>query len=103
MNKEFVREVYESLWGAYVEPMYGVEDAFEEGKPCDVSYGEIFDASERLRQRLGVQNDDRDVDIINNAWRDIAEELGFLMYKYGAKFGNQEEKILSSQQEKEEY
>lgn len=42
----------------------GVENAYAPGGECDRLYNEICQARDRLYQRLGVQDEDPDVEII---------------------------------------
>ena len=67
--------------------MPGVEDAFAAGTYCIERYGEALSAYERLCDRLGVVDEDRDVEDIFNAFFDIQEYLCYKMYQYGAQFG----------------
>ena len=67
--------------------MPGVEDAFAEGSFCQCRYHDAMDAYDRLRSRLGVQDEDGDVEIIIQAFEDIQKELCCKMYCCGAKNG----------------
>lgn len=67
--------------------MPGVEDAFAEGSYCARCYREIWEAYGRLRDRLGVEDEDADVEIIIRAFEDVQQELCYRMYDYGAIFG----------------
>lgn len=67
--------------------MPGVGNAFAEGSYCASCYHEIWEAYERLRERLGVKDEDKDVEAIIRAYEDVQRELCCLMYHYGAKFG----------------
>ena len=73
----------------------GVEDAFADGSFCMQCYHRMRDAYDRLCDRLGVVDEDRDVEIILQSMSDIERELCFQMYRYGARFG------LSSQKDTE--
>ena len=89
MSKSKMEWAYESM-ACFVKEWYrmpGVEDAFQEGSDCATYYHEIWEAYERLRKRLGVQDEDADVEIIIRAFEDIQQELCYRMYHYGAKFG----------------
>lgn len=59
-----------------------VEDEFQEGKPCELLYGRMYDARERLCERLGVEEDE-DIETIINSMEDIARILALKMYEYG--------------------
>ena len=67
--------------------MPGVEDAFADGAFCMERYNEAMDAYERICERLGVVDEDADVEIMRNAFDDIQRELCYRMYRYGARFG----------------
>ena len=86
-------EVYFTLLGEACEPVPGVENAFTDGTICDRCYNEMLDAYARLRDRLGVQDEDADVEIIINSLRKITDELCYRMFYYGAKIGNMEETV----------
>lgn len=83
----FIEEVYESLCGELIDPIPGVEDAFEEGKPCERRYAEMLAAYDRLCERLNVEEEDPDVEIIIRSFFKIQKELCMKMYLYGVKFG----------------
>ena len=80
---EFVEAIYWSLQGLMVEPVNGVESVFYEGSVCETAYEQMLEAYERLRQRLGVENEDADVECIINAFQTIAKELSLRMFEYG--------------------
>ena len=80
---------YESM-ACFVKDWYrmpGVEDAFKDGSYCASRYHEIWEAYKHLRERLGVVDEDRDIEIIIQAFEDIQQELCYRMYHYGAMFG----------------
>ena len=66
----------------------GVEDAFAEGSFCMGLYGEAMNAYESLCKRLGVEDEDEDVETIINNFMDIQWHIGLRMYTYGTIFGN---------------
>lgn len=65
----------------------GVEDAFAPGTYCMERYIQMKDAYDRLCVRLGVVDEDSDVETIINCMMDIEQELCFRMYRYGAMYG----------------
>ena len=80
---KLAEEVYFTLLGESCEPIPGVENAFADGTVCDKCYNEMLDAYARLRDRLGVQDEDADVEIIINSLRKITDELCHQMFFYG--------------------
>ena len=89
MSKEFINRVYDSLAGLLMETyrIPDVENAFSEGSFCMQRYSEMTEAYARLCDRLGVVDEDEDVEIIINALMDIEREMSMKMYHYGALFG----------------
>ena len=82
---DFKEQVYYSMTGSLVEPIPEVENIFERGKVYDVFYAKVFDARERLFERLGVY-EDSDVEIIIDSMLTLQREVALRMYDYGAKF-----------------
>lgn len=87
----FVEDVYDTLLGirepkAQVE---GVDNLFEMGRDCDKLYSQMLDAYERLCIRLGVIDEDADVEVIISSLLRIQREVSIRMYEYGAQFGIQ--------------
>ena len=93
MKKQFILEVYAALQGYLPEgkPVQGIENAFADGKLCTELYAQVYNAERRLEERLGVEAYDEDVECIVSCMQDIQDELCYLMYCYGAKFGIREE------------
>ena len=67
--------VYESLIGELVDPIKDVPNAFEDGSYCDGQYRRMLKAYERVRERLGVEDEDADVEIIIGSLLAIQREL----------------------------
>ena len=67
-------------------PLPFVENAFHPGNYCITQYENMLDAYERLRQRLGVEDEDEDVEIIIHSLMSIENYLCHRMYDYGAFF-----------------
>lgn len=82
--------VYYSLQGALCDPHPGVENAFAPGSICEKSYSDMLDAYGRLCARLGVQDEDKDVEVIINSLQTITEELCYRMFTYGAKLSHKD-------------
>lgn len=89
MEQDLTEWAYQSMACGLMEDyrMPGVENAFAEGSYCLQRYGDMRDAYDRLCDRLGVVDEDQDVEDIINAFMDIQEELCRRMYRYGAQFG----------------
>ena len=85
-NYHRLREkIYESLRD-YLRPEYrvpGVENLFADGMPCAKMYDEMMDAYERLRERLGVAEEDDDVETIINSLCGIEIAVAMKMFDYG--------------------
>lgn len=73
--------VYESLIGELVDPIENVPNAFEAGSYCEARYQEMLDAYERVRERLGVKDEDEDVEIIINSLLAIQRRLCLEMFE----------------------
>lgn len=63
-----------------------IESEFEDGKYCQEKYQEVYDASRRLCERLGVDADD-DIEKIIASLLDMQRYLCCKMYDYGCMFG----------------
>ena len=92
MDSVFVKEVYDTLTGCMTihGGVPGVENAFDIGCPCFEQYCKMLAAYERLCDRLGVVDEDQDVEIIIQALFDIEETLCMKMFHYGYLFGSSE-------------
>ena len=71
--------------GEYAVP--GIENAYIDGGQCDVLYSELSDAYQRLCDRLGVTDEDMDVEIIINNLLQIQYILCEKMFRYGQLLG----------------
>ena len=72
--------VYESLIGELVDPIKDVPNAFEPGSYCETRYRQVLEAYERLRGRLGVADEDPDVEIIIDSLLEIQRKLCMEMF-----------------------
>ena len=82
-------DVYETLLGERL-PEYavpGVENIYETGSACDKAYTRIYQAYGHLCQRLGVADEDPDVEIIINSLLEIQNEVARKMFSLGKKLG----------------
>jgi hypothetical protein len=59
-----------------------IEDEFAEGKECARLYDEVYEAKQRILQRLGT-DDDVDLETIIRNMGIISELLALKMYDYG--------------------
>ena len=93
MKKDpFIEDVYGTLCGLLIEEarVPGVENLYAQGKPCMEWYSKALDAYRRLCDRLGVAEEDEDVEVIFDSFLSICRETGYYMYRYGAQFGDEE-------------
>ena len=72
--------VYESLIGELIDPIKDVPNAFEPGSYCETRYRQVLEAYERLRGRLGVEDEDPDVEIIIDSLLEIQRKLCMEMF-----------------------
>ena len=73
--------VYESLIGELVDPIKDVPNAFEPGSYCETRYQQVLEAYERLRGRLGVTDEDPDIEIIIDSLLEIQRKLCLEMFE----------------------
>ena len=72
--------VYESLIGELIVPIKDVPNAFEPGSYCETRYQQVLEAYERLRGRLGVADEDPDIEIIIDSLLEIQRKLCLEMF-----------------------
>ena len=77
-----VTHIYETMLGEQIDPLPGIPNAFADGGKCARLYSEIYEAVQRLSDRLGAE-EDPDVEVILNNFWDINRELCLRMYRYG--------------------
>ncbi len=115
-GREFKRTVYDVMTGVLCKKAEHVEDEpqtltsaereeaeiieslqknivneYDENSLCEKKYEEIFKANQKLCERLGVVEEDDDVECIINNFFDITKHLCLKMYDYGALFGMYED------------
>lgn len=92
MEETFTEQVFNTLNGYYISDynVPGVKNAFAAGQPCLRLYCDAMNAYQRLCSRLGVGEEDGDLEIMVNAFADISKILCLKMYYYGALFGEKE-------------
>lgn len=88
MTNEQIEAIYTTLVGVMREEFRvpGVENLFAEGSECTNCYGEMLAAYERLCDRLGVIDEDKDVEVIICSLRKIEQKVSKKMFEYGMKF-----------------
>lgn len=85
---ELWEQVYETMACHVVESarLSGVEDAFAGDSFCMQQYGLMREAYDRLCDRLGVVDEDEDVECILCCMEQIERELCKRMFHYGQRF-----------------
>lgn len=85
MSHYSIQDIYDTLCGDLLPDacVPGVENAFAPGSACERLYAEACDAREQVCQRLGVRDEDPDLERVFSALLDIARELSFHMYLLG--------------------
>ncbi len=92
-TEKFKEKIYLLMIGDFdlehypIQESQYVENEYEEGKFCDKAYKEVYYASRRICERLGV-DEDRDVELIINNLIDIGQHLSMKMYDYGVFFSS---------------
>jgi len=83
-----VEDIYATLLGMLLEPFRvpGVENAFEPDSYCSREYSNMLLACSRLCERLNVQGEDEDIEIIIDSLRNMQQELCFRMFRLGCQF-----------------
>ncbi len=81
-----IEQVYETMIGTLEKDacIPGVEDAFAVGMPCHKLYQNVLAAYSRITERLQVETEDEDVEIIINSFLKMQEILCCQMFIYGA-------------------
>ena len=88
MDTVKIESIYLTLIGQMEEAfcVAGVENLFEEGSECERAYSEMLEAYACLRNRLGVENEDADVEMIINSLLKIERLVAIKMFEYGMNF-----------------
>ena len=95
MKEDYIDSVYETLCGLLM-PEYripGVENAFASGEACEQNYAQMLEAYERLCDRLGVVDEDDDVEVIINALLKNERILCRKMFEYGFQYGQNKSQL----------
>lgn len=92
MENERMEDIYYTLIGVMQEEFCvpGVENLFAEGGECERLYAQVMEAYEHLRRRLGVEDEDADVETIVNSMMSIERIVAMKMFECGMKFSNKE-------------
>lgn len=72
------------------EALPWVDPIFVTGHPCYESYEQMRDAYSRLRQRLGVEDEDVDCEIMIDSLLRHGNALAMEMFRYGVEYGKKE-------------
>ena len=91
MKEKFLADIYDTLQGV-MQQGFGypnVENLFAEGSLCAQQYSNMLEAYERLCNRLGVVDEDGDVEVIISSLMTIQRELGYKMFEYGVRFARE--------------
>ncbi len=88
-------ELYDTVRGLMVSEyaVAGVENLFAEGSYCQRRYDDMRQAYARLCVRLGVEDEDRDLEQMISALDDITARLCRAMYEYGRREGRGERRL----------
>lgn len=85
---DLAEDVYDSMLGERISPIPGVPNAFAEGADCAGWNSEIMEAYERLRIRLGIMDEDEDLEAIVDCFLLIQRRLCINMFRMGAIMGS---------------
>ena len=98
INSELIEDIYYTLQGVVVPEarVPWVTDLFQEGSPCDRAYAQMQDAYDRLRERLGMPEEDEDVEIIIDSLMDIQRILAFEMFRCGVEYAQRQDPLSLS-------
>lgn len=69
-----------------------IEDLFEEGKPCDILHGRLFDAKERILSKLGL-DECRDMEEILCCEDEICMRVAVRMFDYGVEYTRKKQAV----------
>ena len=91
MSNEQIEAIYATLVGVMRKEFRvpGVENLFAEGSECMNCYSDMLAAYERLCDRLGVVDEDKDVEVIIHSLMVIERNVSMKMFEYGMKFASE--------------
>ena len=90
-TEEFKDIIYEIMNGSYdmenstIPETMIIKDEFEEGSFCAQAYEDIYQAKQRLYERLDVESD-QDIELIIYKMQNISRHMCMKMYDYGKFF-----------------
>ena len=90
MKNAFMEAVYGTLLGVLEDEacISDVQCLFEEGMPCHTLYSNMLAAYDRVRQRLGMENEDPDIEEIINSLLKISQITGYEMFCCGTRYAS---------------
>ena len=85
----FAQAVYETLIGELIEEYQvpGIENLFTNGSQRDLLYIQMRQAYNRILERLGLQDEDTDIEKIICTLTDIQKIVALRMFEIGALIG----------------
>ena len=88
VDDAMIEDIYASLQGVLIPEarVPWVRNLCVPGSPCDRAYAEMLRAYEHLTARLGVAEEDADVEIIINSLLDIQQLVGYEMFRCGLEY-----------------
>lgn len=81
MTWEAKIKLWEKVMGFDVDSC-GIEDLFEEGKPCFQEFEKILEAERSICSKLNV-DECHELDTILSCWNKICMHVGIRMFDYG--------------------
>ena len=90
--KKVAELVYFKLLDQLTDPerVPWVEAIYVPGHPCCEGYEEMLEAYSRLRERLGVNDEDPDCEIMINGLLRHGGALAMEMFRYGVEYGKRQ-------------
>ena len=88
MKRSLADRVYDTVRGVgdRDEWVDGVDNLFLPGSKCEKDYFDMLDAYVRLCDRLGVRDEDDDVEMIIRCFMDMERRISRAMFECGTRF-----------------
>ena len=85
MTPEMLDDIYDTLIGQMVPgaEVPGFPNLFAEGTKCDLLLGEIYAARDRLLDRLEIDDEDRDLEIMLSRFEQLMRIVAQKTFLYG--------------------